>query len=126
MEKKALSTTNAPAALGPYSQGIQVGNTIYTSGQLGLDPASGQLPAGVEQQTHQAMTNLKSVLATAGADFSDVVKSNIFVADLNDFTTVNEIYASYLVEPYPARSTVQVARLPKDALVEIEMIAVVK
>ena len=75
---------------------------------------------------NQAMTNLKSVLATAGADFSDVVKSNIFVADLNDFTTVNEIYASYLVEPYPARSTVQVARLPKDALVEIEMIAVVK
>lgn len=126
MEKKALSTTNAPAALGPYSQGIQVGNCIYTSGQLGLDPVSGQLPSGVEQQTHQAMANLKEVLATAGASFSDVVKSNIFVADLNDFATVNEIYASYLTEPYPARSTVQVARLPKDALVEIEMIAVVK
>ncbi len=124
MAIKAVTTAKAPAALGPYAQGVQAGPFFFTSGQLGLDPVTGQLASGgVEAQTHQAMANLKEVLAAAGTDLGAVVKTTIFVKDLNDFATVNQVYGSYLQQPYPARSTLEVARLPKDALVEIEMTA---
>ena len=124
MAIKAVTTAKAPAALGPYAQGVQAGPFFFTSGQLGLDPVTGQLASGgVEAQTHQVMANLKEVLAAAGTDLGAVVKTTIFVKDLNDFATVNQVYGSYLQQPYPARSTLEVARLPKDALVEIEMTA---
>jgi 2-iminobutanoate/2-iminopropanoate deaminase len=127
MSKTAIATAHAPAAIGPYSQAIRVGDLLFTSGQIPLDPATGQfVPGGIVEQTTQVFENLKAVLTEAGLDFSHVVKSTVFVKDLKDFGTVNEIYATYLAAPgmiAPARSTVQVAALPKDALVEIELIA---
>lgn len=121
--KKALSSANAPAALGPYAQAIVVGDTIYCSGQLGLNPISGELPESVEEQTTQAMKNIAAILETSNATFINVVKTTIFLADMNDFQKVNHVYSSYFEPPFPARSTVQVARLPKDAKVEIEVLA---
>ena len=125
--KQAISTEAAPAAIGPYSQAVKVGNLLYTSGQIPLDPATGQMVAGgIAEQTTRVMENLKAVLAEAGLDFPNVVKTTVFLQDMNDFAAMNEIYAKYMapagVVP-PARSTVQVARLPKDSLVEIEVIA---
>ena len=125
--KTAVSTKDAPAAIGPYSQAIRVGDTLYTSGQIALDPATGALvPGDVKEQTKRVLENLKAVLGAAGLDLVHVVKTTVFLKDMNDFAAVNEVYATYLapkgVIP-PARSTVQVARLPKDALVEIEVIA---
>jgi 2-iminobutanoate/2-iminopropanoate deaminase len=125
--KQAISTTAAPAAIGPYSQAVKVGNLLYTSGQIPLDPATGQMVAGgIAEQTTRVLENLKAVLAEAGLDFPNVVKTTVFLQDMNDFAAMNEIYARYMapagVVP-PARSTVQVARLPKDSLVEIEVIA---
>ena len=114
-----VSTPNAPAALGPYSQAVDTGSTVYCSGQLGLDPATGNLADGVQAQTHQALKNLQAVLNEAGLSLDNVVKTTVFVQDLADFGTVNEIYGSF-----PARSCVQIAALPKNALVEIECIAV--
>ncbi len=119
-----VSTPNAPAALGPYSQAVDTGSTVYCSGQLGLDPATGNLADGVQAQTHQALKNLQAVLSEAGLSLDNVVKTTVFVQDLADFGTVNEIYGTYFHGGFPARSCVQIAALPKNALVEIECIAV--
>ena len=119
-----VSTPNAPAAIGPYSQAVDTGSTVYCSGQLGLDPATGNLADGVQAQTHQALKNLQAVLNEAGLSLDNVVKTTVFVQDLADFGTVNEIYGTYFHGGFPARSCVQIAALPKNALVEIECIAV--
>ena len=125
--KTVISTADAPAAIGPYSQAVRVGDTLYTSGQVGLDPATGALvPGGIEAQTTRVLENLKAVLAEAGLDASHVVKTTVFLKDMNDFAAMNAIYAKYLAPEgivAPARSTVEVARLPKDALIEIELVA---
>jgi len=120
---EVIKTSAAPAALGPYSQGIRAGDFVFASGQLGLDPATGSLRDGVAAQTEQALDNLTAVLKTAGASLADVVKTTIFLADMADFQTVNTIYGARFGGAPPARSTVQVAALPKGGLVEIEMIA---
>lgn len=120
---KPVRTDEAPAAIGPYTQAIETDDLVYSSGQIGLDPDTGALADGIEAQTHRVMQNLQGVLAAAGLDFGDVVKATIFLADMEDFATVNRIYAGYLDEPYPARSTVAVARLPKDARIEVDVIA---
>ena len=121
---KIICSPNAPAALGPYSQAKLCGNVLYTSGQLGLDPATGNLPAGVEAQAEQALKNLGSILKEAGMDYADVVKTTVFLADINDFAAINAIYGNYFTGETPARSCVQVAALPKGALFEVECIAV--
>jgi 2-iminobutanoate/2-iminopropanoate deaminase len=126
-EKKAVSTKNAPAAIGPYSQAVRVGDFLYTSGQVGLDPATGVLvQGGIEAQTTRVLENLKAVLEAAGVDIVHVVKTTVFLKDMNDFAAMNAIYGKYFTPEgvvAPARSTVEVARLPKDGLVEIEAIA---
>ena len=124
MSKQAVTSKHAPAALGPYSQGIRAGQTVYMSGQIGLDPATGNLVEGVEAQTHQVFHNLRAVAQAAGGELDDIVKLSIMLADLNDFAKINEIMASYFRAPYPARATYQVAGLPKAARVEIEGILV--
>ncbi len=125
--KAAIHTSQAPAAIGPYSQAIRVGNMVFTSGQVAIDPATGQLVAGgIEEQTHQVLKNLQAVLAAAGLDFSRVIKTTVFLKDMAHFAAMNAIYAEYLQAQNhlaPARSTVEVARLPKDSLVEIDLIA---
>lgn len=120
---KTVSTDKAPAALGPYSQAQIVGNLVYTSGQIGVDPATGAAPEGVEAQAHQVFKNLCELLKAAGSDISKVVKTTVFIKNMDDFALVNSIYSQYFTEPYPARSCVEVARLPKDLLVECEVIA---
>jgi 2-iminobutanoate/2-iminopropanoate deaminase len=122
-KRTVVSTSKAPAAIGPYSQAIRAGNFLFASGQLGLDPASGNLADGIEAQTRQALANLQAVLAEAGGTVENVVKTTIFLADLNHFATVNGLYAEVFKADPPARSTVQVAALPKGGLVEIEVIA---
>ena len=119
-----ISTKAAPAALGPYAQGVRSGGLVFCSGQLGIDPATGALEAGVEAQARRAMENLKAVLAAEGLGFADVAKTTIFLADMADFAKVNEVYGSYFEGAYPARSTIQVAALPKGGLVEVEAMAV--
>ncbi len=122
--KKIISTSSAPAAIGPYSQAVMAGNMLFTSGQIALVPETGVLVQGsVSDETHQVMKNLSAILTTAKLKFNNVVKTTIFLKDMNDFATVNEIYASYFVGDFPARETVEVARLPKDVRVEISMIA---
>ena len=121
---KTITAQNAPAAVGPYCHAKLAGGTLYTSGQLGLIPATGELPEGVEAQASQALDNLKQVLSAAGMGFADVVKTTVFLADMNDFAVINAIYAKYFPGEAPARSCVQVAALPKGALFEIEAIAV--
>lgn len=121
--REIINTPSAPAAIGPYNQAVRAGNFVFASGQLGLDPASGQLVEGVEAQARQSLANLQAVLQAAGATFANVVKTTIFLTDMGDFQAVNAIYASYFPADPPARSTVQVAALPKQGLVEIEMIA---
>ena len=123
MTRQAIQTNGAPAALGPYSQGIRSGDLVFCSGQLGLDPATGELAAGIEAQTERSLRNLQSVLDAAGLGFDDVVKTTIFLADVNDFATVNAVYARFMADPPPARSTIGVGALPKGGLVEIEAIA---
>ncbi len=123
MSKKIISTTQAPAAIGPYSQAVQTGNLVFTSGQLGMDPVSGELAAGVEAQAHQAFKNLEAILVAAGGSLANVVKFTLFLTDLSDFAKVNEIMAQYVPQPYPARSTVGVASLPKGGLFEVEAVA---
>lgn len=125
MPKEAVHSKHAPAALGPYSQGVRAGSTAYLSGQLGLDPATGNLAEGIEAQTHQVFKNLRAVVQAAGGELDDVVKLTILMADLADFAEVNEIMATYFEAPYPARATYQVAALPKAARIEVEAIAVV-
>ena len=122
--KKAISTPNAPAAIGPYSQAIQVGNLVYTSGQLPIDPATGTFPeGGIKEQTRQSLLNIQSILHEAGTDMSHVVKTTVFMADMNDFADMNAVYSEFFTTPYPARSAVAVKTLPKNALVEIEVVA---
>lgn len=123
MSKQVISTASAPGAIGPYSQAIVINNLVYTSGQLGLDPVTGQLPEGVEAQAAQSLRNVEAILSAAGTSLEHVVKTTVFLNDMNDFTKVNEVYGTFFSQPYPARSAVEVARLPKDALVEIEVIA---
>jgi len=127
LEKSAISTSDAPAAIGPYSQAIRIGDTVFTSGQIPIDPATGNLvPGGIEAQTTRVCENLKAVLSAAGLTFAHVVKTTVFLKSMADFAAMNAIYAQYFAPPGtipPARSTVQVAALPKDALVEIECIA---
>ena len=125
MAKEIIATTKAPGAVGPYVQAIKVNGTVYCSGQLGIDPATGKLADGVEAQAHQSMKNIGAILAEAGCDYSSVVKTTIFLADMDDFAKVNEIYKSYFGEEFPARSCVQVAKLPLGGLVEVECIAYV-
>ena len=120
MSKQQIHSKHAPAAIGPYSQAIRVGDTIYMSGQIGLDPASGNLVEGVEAQAHQVFKNLRAVAQAAGAELDDIVKVTLLLADLGDFNKVNEIMASYFKEPYPARATYQVAALPRGARVEVD------
>ena len=122
--KTIVSTDKAPAAIGPYSQGIKVGNLLFTSGQIPLDPATGTFPEGIQAQARQSLTNVKAILAEAGVSMDQVIKTTVFLKDMNDFAAMNEVYATFFTEgSYPARSAVEVARLPKDVLVEIEAIA---
>ena len=123
MTRRAISTTGAPAAIGPYSQAIAAGDLVMCSGQLGLDPATGELVEGVEAQADRALRNLAAVLDAAGLTMADVVKTTIFLADMADFATVNAVYGRFVTDPPPARSTVEVAALPKGGRVEIEAIA---
>ena len=122
MDKTVIASENAPAALGPYSAGIAAGNLAFLSGQLGLDPSTGELADGVVAQAEQALKNIEALLTAAGATFGNVVKTTVFLADIADFNAVNEVYAARFTEPFPARSAVQVAALPKGAFVEIECI----
>ena len=124
---KVISTKKAPAAIGPYSQAIQVGNLVYTSGQIPIDPATGAFAdGGIKEQTRQSLTNVKAILEEAGLSMSNVVKTTVFMADMGDFADMNAVYAEFFSEPYPARSAVAVKTLPKGALVEIEVVAEVK
>ncbi len=116
-------THRAPAALGPYSQAVMKNNTLFVSGQLGIDPNSGNMPAGFEEQANLVFANLKAILEAAGMGMTHIVKVSVFLKDMNDFAQLNEIYSRYLSAPYPAREAVQVAKLPKDGLIEISVIA---
>ncbi len=122
--KKAIHASGAPAAVGPYVHAVEANGLIFTSGQLGLIPETGELPEGVEEQAHQSLKNLAAVLEAAGSSLGNVVKTNVFLDDINDFAKVNEVYAQYFQGEPPARSCVQAAKLPKGGLVEIEAIAV--
>ncbi len=122
--KQAVSSPDAPKAIGPYSQAVRAGQLLFVSGQVPLDPVTGQLVGGdIAAQTRRVFDNLGAVLEAGGRSFADVVRTTVFLADMNDFAAVNEVYGTYFSEPYPARATVQVARLPKDARVEIDLIA---
>jgi len=121
-----ISTTKAPVAIGPYSQAVKAGNVIYTSGTIPVDPTTGEVVAGgVAEQAEQALKNLKEILAGAGASLETVVKTTVFIKNMNDFATINDVYKRYFTKNFPARSCVEVARLPKDVLIEIECVAVV-
>ena len=122
--KKVIKTTKAPAAIGPYNQAIQVGNLVYTSGQIPIDPITGNfVEGGIKEQTRQSLLNVKAILEEAGLTMSDVIKTTVFMADMNDFSDMNAVYSEFFPEPYPARSAVAVKTLPKGALVEIEVVA---
>ncbi len=124
--KKTVTSEKAPAALGPYSHGQQFGNLVITSGQLPIDTATGAFPEGIQAQTKQSLINVQAVLEAAGAKMSDVVKTTVFIKNMNDFGAMNEVYGTFFTSDFPARTCVEVARLPKDALVEIEAIAYVE
>lgn len=121
--KKTIMAKDAPAAVGPYVHAVQAGNMLYASGQLGLVPETGELPEGIEAQTKQSLENVGAVLRAAGYDYKDVIKTTVFIDNMDDFGTVNEIYATYFTGETPARSCVEVAKLPKGALVEVEVVA---
>ena len=122
--KQIVNTTQAPAAIGPYAQAVQTTGLVITSGQLPIDPATGAFPEGIQAQTRQSLTNVKAVLEEAGVTMDQVLKTTVFLSDMNNFGAMNEVYATFFTEgQYPSRSAVEVARLPKDALVEIEVIA---
>ena len=122
--KTIISTSQAPAAIGPYAQAVETNGLVITSGQLPIDPATGAFPEGIQAQTRQSLTNVKAILTEAGTDMDHVLKTTVFLSDMNNFAAMNEIYATFFTEgSYPSRSAVEVARLPKDALVEIEVIA---
>ena len=126
MKKTVVATKKAPGALGPYSQAIKVNGMVYTSGQLGINPVTGEMPDDLESQAHLVFKNLKAVLEAAGTDMDHVVKTLVFLSDMDNFVPVNDIYKQYFTSDYPARSAVEVARLPKDAKLEIEVIAIEK
>lgn len=122
--KTIISTSQAPAAIGPYAQAVENNGLVITSGQLPIDPATGAFPEGIQAQTRQSLTNVKAILTKAGTDMDHVLKTTVFLSDMNNFAAMNEVYATFFTEgSYPSRSAVEVARLPKDALVEIEVIA---
>ena len=123
MEKKIVVTDKAPAAIGPYSQAVEIGGFVFASGQIPIDPATGNIPDGIEAQAKQALTNVANLLEAAGLKMADVVKTSVFIKNMDDFAKVNEIYATFFEGDYPARSCVEVARLPKDVLIEVEVIA---
>lgn len=123
MAKKAIATDKAPAAIGPYSQAIEANGMIFASGQIPVDPATGTIPEGVEAQAEQVFTNIENLLAAAGSSMDQVVRTLVFIKDMNDFATINEIYAKHFSEPFPARSCVQVAKIPKDVYLEVEVTA---
>ena len=120
--KKQISTTKAPQAIGPYSQAIVANGMLYDSGQIPVKPATGEVSSDISEQTKQSMENIKAILEEAGTNFSKVVRCGIFIKNMDDFVKINEVYGSYFIEPYPARATVEVSRLPKDVLVEIDAI----
>lgn len=121
--KKEIATTKAPGAIGPYSQAVQAGNLVFVSGQLPIDPATGEMPANIKDQTSQSISNIVNILAEAGMSLDNVVKTTVFLADMSLFGEMNEVYGSYFTAPYPARCAFAVKELPKKALVEIEVIA---
>ena len=124
--KEAVSTNKAPGAIGPYSQGVKFGNMIITSGQLPMNPETGEMPETIKEQTRQSLENVKAILEEAGTSMDKVVKTTVFLNDMNDFAQMNEVYGEFFSGTYPSRSAVEVARVPKDALVEIEAIALVE
>ena len=124
MTKKVISTDKAPAAIGPYSQAIDLGDMILTSGVIPVVPETGEIPEGSVAQARQAFTNMKNLVEAAGSSMDKVVKTTVFIKEMNDFGAINEVYAEFFPEPYPARSCVEVARLPKDVMLEIEVIAI--
>ena len=125
--KKVINTKAAPAAIGPYSQAIKVGNLVYTSGQIPINPATGNfVEGGIKEQTRQSLTNVKAILEEVGLTMGNVIKTTVFMADMNDFADMNTVYAEFFSEPYPARSAVAVKTLPKGALVEIEVVAAIE
>ena len=121
--KNVISTDKAPAAIGPYSQAIEVNGMVYTSGIIPVDPATGNIPEGSKEQAKQALTNLSNLLQAAGPSMDNVIKTTVFIKEMNDFVAINEVYATYFTGAFPARSCVEVARLPKDVMLEIEAIA---
>lgn len=126
MAKNVIATDKAPAAIGPYSQAIQVGDLIFTSGMIPVIPATGEIVEGIENQARQALSNVKSLLESQGRSMSDIIKTTVFIKNMDDFAKVNEVYATFFEGDYPARSCVEVARLPKDVLIEVEAIATAK
>lgn len=126
MEKQIITTKNAPTAIGPYSQAVKIGNLVYTSGQIPVNPKNGELLTGdIKEQTMQVIENLKAVLEEAGTSLDNVIKSLVFLSDMNNFASMNEVYGTYFSEKQPARSCVEVARLPKDVAIEMEVIAII-
>ena len=121
--KKIIATDKAPAAIGPYSQAVEVNGLVYTSGVIPVDPATGNIPKGSVAQAQQAFANMKHLVEAAGSSMDKVIKTTVFIKEMNDFAAINEVYAKYFPKPYPARSCVEVARLPKDVMLEIEVIA---
>lgn len=121
--KKEIATDNAPKAIGPYSQGILWNDLIFASGQIPVNPANGEIPAGIKEQTKQVLENVSAILKSLGSSIENVIKTTVFIKNMNDFSEMNAVYETYFIKPFPARSTVEVARLPKDVLVEIEVIA---
>lgn len=124
MKKSEINTLNAPGAIGPYSQAIEIGNTVYVSGQIPVNPEDGTIPITIEEQAHQALKNMGGILEAAGLDYANVVKTTVFLTALSAFNTVNTVYAEYFAKPYPARSCIEVSALPKGVLLEVECIAV--
>ena len=123
MSKKVIATEKAPGAIGPYSQAMRIGNMIFTSGQIPLNPATGEMVTEIAAATRQSLENVKAILEVEGATMDNVIKTTVFLSDMNNFVAMNEVYATYFPQNPPARSAVEVARLPKDAVVEIEVIA---
>ncbi|MEG0296223.1 MAG: RidA family protein [Clostridium sp.] len=126
MNREIISTSKAPSAIGPYSQAVRIGDMVFTSGQIPINPSTGELVTDIKEATRQSLNNVKAILEEAGTSMDNAVKMGVFVKDMNDFATINEVYAEFFTENPPARSLVEVARLPKDAVIEIEAIAIVK
>lgn len=127
LKKTIINTDKAPVAIGPYSQGVEVGNFLFTSGQIPIDSETGKIPQGIEKQTEKSLLNIKAIVESAGAGMNDIIKTTVFITDMNNFSAMNEVYKSFFEEgAYPARSCIEVSRLPKDVLVEIEAVVNLK